>query len=105
LPSANQREEMAAGWLHCVLSVSQPASATYCTPHLRLGCKYWQLVCQHPTSGKATPAFTKGQPDAKYLSGLNCSLRYQRQRQRGRFGYCPLRSSESPSCYLQPVAQ
>ena len=49
-----------------------------------LGCKHWQMVCQHPSISKVTPAFTKGQPDAKYLSGLNCSLRSQRQRQRGR---------------------
>ena len=51
---------------------------------VKLGCNHWQLVRQHPAIGKATPAFTKGQPDAKYLSGLNCSLRSQRQRQRGR---------------------
>ena len=43
---ANQRKEMAAGWLLSVFSVIQPASATYCTPHLRLGCNHWQLVRQ-----------------------------------------------------------
>jgi hypothetical protein len=29
---ANQRKELAAGWLPKVFSVSQPAPATYCTP-------------------------------------------------------------------------
>jgi len=50
-----------------------------------LGCNHWQLVFQHPVFVKVKPAFTERQPDAKYLSGLNCSLRYQRQRQRCRF--------------------
>jgi len=30
---ANQRKEMAAGWLPDVFSARQPAPATYCTPH------------------------------------------------------------------------
>ena len=64
-----------------------------CSCHLLhascLGCKHWQMVCQHPSISKVTPAFTKRQPDAKYLSGLICSLRSQRQRQRGRPALLP----------------
>ena len=59
---ANQRKEMAAGWLSNVFSVIQLTPATYCTPRKKLWCNHWQIVRRLPAFGKVKPAFTKTNP-------------------------------------------